>query len=238
MRDVNWQSNSIKAGVGTICIVRLKAYMNASPKLDTFGEASSNMLNLTKRQILHVNPEKCIGCGLCEMACSWEKEKEFNPMKSRIRVVHMHPFINLATTCRQCEDVSCVKACPRNALVQSGKTGAILVDDEKCDGCKWCIEACRYGTVRYDPEKTTVLICDLCEGDPKCLKSCPEEALGLVDSEEEMKKIWSETAQKWVLESQKLISMFTKGDSDLFENAEQITERVEKKVRELFENRI
>ena len=192
------------------------------------------MLSVIRKQILHVNPEKCIGCGICELVCSWEKEKVFNPLKSRIRVVHMHPFINIATTCRQCEELSCINACPRNALTQSEETGAILVDDEKCDGCKWCIEACEYGAVWYDPDKTTVLICDLCGGEPKCLELCPEEALELVESEEEIKKRWSEATRRWVEESQKMIRMFTKGDVDIFENAEQIMEHVDEKIKELF----
>jgi Fe-S-cluster-containing dehydrogenase component len=52
-----------------------------------------------------------------------------------------------------------------------------MVDDEKCDGCSWCIEACDYGAILLHPEKKVVRICDLCDGDPKCVKWCPEEGL-------------------------------------------------------------
>jgi len=64
-----------------------------------------------------------------------EHEKTFNPAKSRIRVVRLNPFLNLAVACRLCEDAPCVAACPRDALSQSKERGTILVDEEKCNGC-------------------------------------------------------------------------------------------------------
>jgi Fe-S-cluster-containing dehydrogenase component len=55
-----------------------------------------------------------------------------------------------------------------------------MIDDEKCDGCSWCIEACDYGAIALHPEKKVVRMCDLCDNDPKCVKWCPEEALDFV----------------------------------------------------------
>ena len=132
------------------------------------------------RKFVSADPDKCVGCTICEYACAFEKEKVFNPLKSRIRTVRLHPLINLAVTCRLCEDAPCVAACPRSALEQSEKTGVILVDEEKCNGCGWCIEACDYGAITLHPEKRVVVVCDLCDGDPKCIKWCPEEALDFV----------------------------------------------------------
>ena len=133
------------------------------------------------RRFVAADPEKCVGCCVCEYACSFEKEKAFNPLKSRIRAVRLHPLINLAVTCRLCEDAPCVAACPRDALEQSEETGLILVDEDKCDGCGWCIEACDYGAITLHPETRVVVVCDLCQDKPQplCVEWCPEEALEL-----------------------------------------------------------
>jgi Fe-S-cluster-containing dehydrogenase component len=111
------------------------------------------------------------------------KEETFNPMKSRIRVVRLNPLINLSLACRLCEDPPCVAACPRDALTQSEETGIIQVDEDRCNGCGWCIEACDYGAVTLHPENKIVFICDLCDGDPECVKWCPEEALDFVTAD-------------------------------------------------------
>lgn len=132
------------------------------------------------RKFVSADPEKCVGCAVCEYVCSFEKEKTFNPTKSRIRVVRLHPLINLSVTCRLCEDPPCVAACPRDALEQSEESGVILVDEEKCNGCGWCIEACDYGAIMLHPETRVVFLCDLCDGEPKCVEWCPEEALDFV----------------------------------------------------------
>jgi Fe-S-cluster-containing hydrogenase component 2 len=130
-----------------------------------------------EHKFIAADPEKCVGCGICEYICSLEKEKVFNPLKARIRIVRIHPVINMSMTCRLCEDAACVRACPRDALEQSEENGVILIDEDKCDGCGWCIEACEFGTITIHPEKKVVIICDLCEGEPKCVDWCPEEAL-------------------------------------------------------------
>jgi carbon-monoxide dehydrogenase iron sulfur subunit len=138
-----------------------------------------------KRKFVSADPDKCVGCGVCEYACSMTKEKVFNPLKSRIRVVRLHPLVNMSITCRLCEDPACVAACPREALKQSEENGTIMVDEEKCNGCGWCIEACDYGAITLHPEKKVVFLCDLCKDKekPQCIAWCPEEALDLETSE-------------------------------------------------------
>ena len=130
-----------------------------------------------EREFVSADPDKCVGCQVCEYICAFEKEKVFNPIKSRIRCVRIHPFVNLAVTCRLCEDAPCVAACPRDALEQSEEKGVILIDEDKCNGCGWCIEACDYGAIQLHPETKKVFVCDLCDGQPQCVEWCPEEAL-------------------------------------------------------------
>ena len=133
------------------------------------------MISTHKWKFVSGDPSKCVGCCVCEYVCSMEHEKTFNPTKSRIRVVRLNPFVNLAVTCRLCEDAPCVAACPRDGLEQSEKKGVIMVDEEKCTG--WCVEACDYGAIQLHPESRVVYVCDLCDGEPKCVEWCPEEAL-------------------------------------------------------------
>jgi NAD-dependent dihydropyrimidine dehydrogenase PreA subunit len=79
-----------------------------------------------------------------------------------------------------------------------------MVDEEKCDCCGWCIEACPYGAITLNPEKETVMICDLCDGDPQCVEWCPEGALDLVTQKEFDKNLRKITANKLIKENLRL----------------------------------
>ena len=137
------------------------------------------------RKFVSADPDKCIGCVVCEYACSMVNEKTYNPTKSRIRAIRMGPLVNLAVTCRHCADPACVAACPKDGLSQEENTGIIMVDEDACNGCSWCIAACSFGAMMMHPEKKVVFTCDSCkeEGEPQCVKWCPEEALSFVTSE-------------------------------------------------------
>ncbi len=143
------------------------------------------MVKIHERKFVSADPDKCVGCQVCEYICSVSKEKAFNPLKSRIRVVRINQVVNLPVTCRLCENPACVAACPRDALTQSEENGVINVDKDKCNGCGWCIEACDYGAIMLHPDSKVVHVCDLCKekGEPQCIKWCPEEALDLVTSD-------------------------------------------------------
>jgi carbon-monoxide dehydrogenase iron sulfur subunit len=163
----------------------------------------------SKYKFVDVDPSRCIGCGICELFCSFEKsgKKSFNPLYSRIKVVRLNG-INMAIACRMCEDAPCVKACPRNALMQTKDNGVIIVDKYKCTGCGWCLMVCNFGSIVLT-EKGIVTTCDLCLGREKsrvfpgrkmvqqaCIEWCPEEALSLVDRHELPKKTLRETITK------------------------------------------
>jgi TPP-dependent indolepyruvate ferredoxin oxidoreductase alpha subunit len=131
----------------------------------------------TVNQFVNCKPDKCVGCNICEYICSLEKEKVFNPVKSRIRAVRLNTLFNVAVTCRVCKEAPCVVACPKDALKQSTENGTITVDEEKCDGCGWCIEACEYGAITLHRDTRKAIVCDTCEGAPECIQWCPEGAL-------------------------------------------------------------
>ena len=139
----------------------------------------------SEKKFVSVDPGKCTGCGICEYACTLEKgEPVWNPIRSRIRVIRMTPLLNFALACRFCYDAPCVKACPEKALVQSEKTGVLLVKEKNCKGCDWCVQACPHGGITIHPETGKAVACDLCDGEPKCVEFCPEEALEVVSTDE------------------------------------------------------
>ncbi len=133
-----------------------------------------NMIN----QYVNCDNEKCVGCDICEYACSFEKERIFNPLKSRIRSVRINQTFNTAVTCKACLNAPCINACPENAISQT-ENGIIVVDDQKCKGCDWCIDSCQYGALTLHPSSHKAIVCDLCGGNPKCIPACPENALSL-----------------------------------------------------------
>lgn len=117
---------------------------------------------------------KCSGCRKCEIACSLFHENRIWPETSRIRVFMLVPGLEFPHLCAQCEDYPCVEACQVNALSIDSKTGAVLVDEEKCTGCGQCIDACSGRVPHMHPTENHILICDLCGGDPQCVKVCRE----------------------------------------------------------------
>ncbi len=61
-------------------------------------------------------------------------------------------------------------------------TGAKVVSDDVCVGCKVCTIACPFGTVNYNQTTGKVIKCDLCGGDPECVKICPTDAIAFVEA--------------------------------------------------------
>jgi TPP-dependent indolepyruvate ferredoxin oxidoreductase alpha subunit len=131
----------------------------------------------TVNEFISCDTDRCIGCQICEYICSAEKEQVFNPTKSRIRTIRLDVLSNIAIACRACKDAVCVTACPKDALIQSKETNVVTVDEAKCDGCGWCIEACEYGAITLHPNTRKAILCDACKGEPKCIEACPEAAL-------------------------------------------------------------
>lgn len=127
---------------------------------------------------LIVDSELCRGCRICELACSFFNFDEFNPKKSRIRVTKLEePGIDIPVVCRQCEKCGAITDCPAEALEKNKETGAVIVDPEKCTGCGICLEACTFGAISLNPENGLANVCNLCNGNPKCVEWCPNQAL-------------------------------------------------------------
>src|SRR5712691_552546 len=101
----------------------------------------------TATNVLRIHPEKCTGCLRCELACSYMQTGTFHPAKSVIRV---SPF--------------------------EGHTSYAPYTCTQCaEG--WCMTACPYGTMFYDPDTRKAFKCNLCGGAPACAEACPTAAI-------------------------------------------------------------
>lgn len=133
---------------------------------------------------LLIKPETCTACKRCELACSFKFSGEFNPTLSRITAfIYDQEAFYIPVTCTQCDDPWCGRACPAAAISKDPDTGLVHVDEARCVGCKMCTLACPFGVISYNPTEGIVNKCELCEGDPECIKFCPTDCLTLVEEE-------------------------------------------------------
>ena len=115
---------------------------------------------------------KCSGCRNCEIACSLKHEGRIWPEASRVRVFMLVPGAEVPHLCAQCSNYPCVASCPVQALSVHEKTGAVIVDNDKCISCSKCIDACPGNIPFLHPKSNKATICDLCDGEPECAKVC------------------------------------------------------------------
>ena len=136
-----------------------------------------------KRVVLKESPplNTCVGCRTCELVCSFEHEKTFNPKKSRIRIVQKEPGISRPIVCVQCSKAPCIEACPTKAITRDDKTGVVVIHEDLCNGCGLCIPKCPFNAIFMHPEQKIAIKCDLCGGDPACVKYCPQRVLHYIE---------------------------------------------------------
>ena len=130
------------------------------------------------KKVLFVDVNACNGCRICEVICSLEKEKGAAPTKSRIRVQRVDEAgIDVPGVCQHCETPLCADVCPMDAITRDPKTGGVLLNQERCVGCRACTFVCPYGALSLDVDRHVMMKCDLCGGDPQCARTCPKGAL-------------------------------------------------------------
>lgn len=131
-------------------------------------------------QMVQSNPQFCASCSTCMAICSARAWGESNPALSAIKVIQDR--INgeiVINTCQQCLAPSCMQACPIEAIYINQRTGARIIDQSKCDGCRLCQYACPLDVIVYNPKTNTCFKCDLCEGHPMCIANCPSGGAAL-----------------------------------------------------------
>ena len=124
-----------------------------------------------------IDAESCTGCVLCSLICSLVKEGECNPSKARIYCEsYMIEGLRYPRVCINCAEPACVEVCPTGALRKEEMSGYVVFDVETCTRCGACVEACEFGGIRLSPEGD-VIKCDLCGGDPQCVRVCATGAI-------------------------------------------------------------
>lgn len=145
---------------------------------------------LAPRGIVHV-PERCTGCGICDLMCSLHHEGEQGQALSRGALVGVRMTADYTfNVCYQCSPAACHEACPLKdeALLIDGATGVPYIDPEVCNSCGDCIVACPLDPprIKLHAAKNVAIKCDLCRGraeGPTCIEYCNFDALALAPQE-------------------------------------------------------
>lgn len=168
-------------------------------------------------QFIIANPQTCIGCHACEVACVFtyhqgkhpDIREQFQPRIKVHKITQGRKKVYTALACRQCENAPCVRSCPSNALKQGEEK--VYLDKSLCIGCKACVVACPFGAIRMVDESIESSLgvgntesvfnnsvahkCDLCDGrreSPACQAACPTGSIKLVSID----KLYEQRSQK------------------------------------------
>jgi carbon-monoxide dehydrogenase iron sulfur subunit len=141
-------------------------------------------MELTGKALV-INYEKCTGCRLCELVCSVMHDGVSNPSRSRIKVIKWEAEgLYIPMSCQQCEDAPCMNVCPVKAISRDETLARVMVDYDVCIGCRACVSACPFGAMSFNVIDRKVIKCDLCDGDPQCVRFCDEKAVDYVDADQ------------------------------------------------------
>ncbi|MCJ7648556.1 MAG: 4Fe-4S dicluster domain-containing protein [Candidatus Lokiarchaeota archaeon] len=138
------------------------------------------------KKVISIELNKCTGCGLCEMACSLSHEGECSRNLSRIKVIKLEESgVSMPVLCVHCIEAPCVIVCPTRAINRDPKTAATIVDHDLCIGCRACMTACPFGALSFDNKRDRIVRCDLCDGEPECVKYCEPKAIDFIEIKKE-----------------------------------------------------
>lgn len=134
-----------------------------------------------------IDNRKCIGCHACTTACKSEHDVPVGVNRTYVKQVEKGEFPNTrrifsVMRCNHCTDAPCVEICPVEALY-TREDGIVDFDNNRCIGCKSCMQACPYDALYIDPENNTAAKCNYCAHrvevgrEPACVSVCPEHAI-------------------------------------------------------------
>ena len=142
-----------------------------------------------KHGLFVLDLDRCTGCAACVVACNNE-----NDVSAELswRGIHTHnqqrlanaPVFHFTLACNHCLEPACMAGCPANAYRKDPSTGAVLLDQNACMGCRYCSWVCPYEAPRFNAASGVMEKCTFCEHrlrddhDPVCVVACPTDALG------------------------------------------------------------
>lgn len=136
-----------------------------------------------QRQEFFVDPQRCIGCHACEMACA---ECETNGQLPMIHVGYVDRAASPQTytqVCMHCEEPACAKVCPADAITKDEHGVVHSANPSRCIGCSNCVLACPFGVPQKIEPYDLMMKCNLCYDRtsagkrPMCATVCPSGAL-------------------------------------------------------------
>lgn len=138
-----------------------------------------------KRYGMLVDIRRCIGCQACTVSCSMENRPPLGQFRTTVLQYEVDApdpgappaMVSLPRLCNHCDNPPCVPVCPVQATFQR-TDGVVLVDNERCVGCGYCVQACPYDARFINHETQTADKCTFCEHRleagllPACVESC------------------------------------------------------------------
>jgi formate dehydrogenase iron-sulfur subunit len=146
----------------------------------------------------------CIGCRACQVACKqWNELKMEPPEWTGTYQNHAHftdatfrlvrfieePQANgdlawflMSDVCKHCAQAGCLDACPTGAIHRT-EYGTVNINQDICNGCRYCVSACPFGVVSFDHATGTARKCTFCNDrihnglTPACAKACPTDSI-------------------------------------------------------------
>jgi anaerobic dimethyl sulfoxide reductase subunit B (iron-sulfur subunit) len=154
------------------------------------------------RYAFYFDSSGCSGCKACQVACKDRNGLEVGLLWRRVYEVSGGSWerqgeawqqdvyaYNLSVACNHCERAVCAEACPTQAI-QQREDGIVLIEAQRCIGCKYCSWACPYGAPQYDWRTKSMTKCTFCVEDveaglaPACVSACPLRVLDFGDQAE------------------------------------------------------
>ena len=163
---------------------------------------------MTKQLGFHVDQSYCVGCKACQVACKdnydlpigviWRRVIEYGGgnwvNKNGIKVPSNIFGYFTPMSCLHCQNPACVNVCPTGAMYKRSEDGIVLIDADKCIGCRYCEWACPYGAPQFNEESGLMTKCTGCVDrvtagqNPVCVDACPMRVLEFGDLAELQKK--------------------------------------------------
>jgi len=134
------------------------------------------------RYAMLIDLRRCIGCHTCSIACKVENGVSLGAFRTWVKMVERgsYPRVKrffLPLGCNNCDDPVCVAICPIGATWQRDD-GIVVVEEDQCIGCKFCLITCPYTMRSLDPLTQSIQKCDFCRPridrgeEPVCVESC------------------------------------------------------------------
>ena len=143
-------------------------------------------------KVIVVDSNKCYACLGCVVECAYHQAGAGPDVSLSSGILSYAGCAVVAVgdepvplVCNHCEDAPCMAVCPTSAIRRESQDAPVLLDVERCIGCKACVMACPFGMIQIRHNAASALKCDLCTDRaaqglaPACVVACPTGALEL-----------------------------------------------------------